>query len=405
MVVHSFASPRTTIARTGLQLSAAVVSAAFLGIATLAMPLAAGAVPLTAATASPVVHPAGSTASGGACGTTTTTCSLTLAIGALPGKHGPPGEIINQCWLWGPSPGGQVLCCPYTPIWGGAGGYVSAGPCTLYNLNSAFAHSSGPVGVGGARPHYGADSTLNLTGSATGYTQTNDSVTIYGTNGTYAYMVYGATGFVVSGLSPSGNVTVSGSNVTLDIAFAKGKTGSLVYREKGLTPGTTWCPLFVGCTTKASVRLAGLTPGTYLYGVAPVAGYAEGPPAGTVTTTMGATTILVRFVPILYTVTFNETGLAAGVTWHLRLTCSSSTTNTSGCHGMKASGSDQATSGGGNLTLMLRNGTYAWKFVPVKDYELEVNGTVDPTWSGTIAVAASGAGSAPAVHYRLIYRP
>ncbi len=93
------------------------------------------------------------------------------------------------------------------------------------------------------------------------------------------------------------------------------------------------------------------------------------------------------FSPVLYLTTLNETGLASGLTWHVKVGCTSSSTNLTGCHGMKSSGSGTANSTGGNITLTLRNGTYTWRITPISGYSLEFNGAADPTWSGTFSIS------------------
>jgi hypothetical protein len=214
-------------------------------------------------------------------------------------------------------------------------------------------------------------------------------------NGTYAYLVAGPSGYRVSGISPVGNITVNGANVPETVPFVHKATYSIKFSESRLIPGTSWC-VTVGwtiCSTRGTITVANLTPGTYPYALKPVAGYSERvivgghavPTSGQIPL-KNRVAIAVKFVPILYDVTFTETGLASGKTWHLKVTCTSGKTDVSGCYGMKTRGSDKATSTGGNITVMLRNGTYAWQVTPIKGYELVYNGTVDSTWSGTADV-------------------
>jgi len=137
-----------------------------------------------------------------------------------------------------------------------------------------------------------------------------------------------------------------------------------------------------------------LTPGTYPIAVEPVTGYdastqANGHKLGAIgwmNLSARLTTVSVKFTPVLYSFTFDLTGLEAGITWHLAATCTDSRNNTGGCYGMKASGKDVATSTGGSISLLLRGGVYTWKITPIKGYELLINGNVDPTWSGSVAI-------------------
>ncbi len=195
------------------------------------------------------------------------------------------------------------------------------------------------------------------------------------------------------------SVLPAGTEVYQVIRFEPGTPVTLRFVEKGLTKATEWCAALdnaSACSAASHLTIPDLTAGTHLYAVTTVTGYSESvllngqpvPSSGSVTLTKRTTAIDVKFTPLLYAVTLNETGLAAGKTWHLKLTCTSSTTNTSGCHGTTAKGSGLATASGGNITLMLRAGTYTWKITPIKGYQLEFDGVADPTWSGSFTVAA-----------------
>jgi len=232
---------------------------------------------------------------------------------------------------------------------------------------------------------------------------TNTSATFTLGNGTLWYSVSGPKGYEVvsagsgTALPAAGNLSVNGTNLSETFTLAKGPTYVVQYRETDLIAGTSWCTLFSNCSSGKSASIKDLSPGTYLYSIAPVPGYTanvtvSGGSAGratfgTFTITRKSVDITIRFQPVLYEVTLNESGLAAGATWHLKATCTSEKTNVTGCDGMKASGSDTATTTGGNITLMLRNGTYTWTITKIKGYTLELDGVADPTWSGTYPVA------------------
>lgn len=309
---------------------------------------------------------------------------------ATPGGH---GNICIGCGSYTTCSTytGQVsswlVCCTVTYTWWDSGFGDYSVSCVAYSQAIA-ATGTGHTGY--------SDSNITTT-------TTNSSVTFSGPNGTYWYLVHGQSGELVSGMAPDGNITVAGANVSETVNFVPGKTVGLHYSEKGLIPGTAWCTGLLGyCSTTSTLSWGNseLTPGTYPLWVAPVTGYTASivsPPGfqndGYITLGRAVTTVAVKFSPVDYPVTINETGLAAGVAWSLKLTCTDSPHNTSGCDGMKGSGKDVATSTGGAIDVQLRAGTYSWSVKPVKGYELEVDGTVDTMWSGTITVAARGANS------------
>ena len=322
--------------------------------------------------------------------TTAGTYSVTFSVALTkPTKHTPPGLI------WFRACKGGTCCDIYIDD---DGSFAGIGNCFTFTPLP----SDRPVrGLSAAAGAVGAPQTNGSGGNLT-FTATNDSVTFYVPNGTLWYAISGPAGYRLvpsgaSGVAAVGNLTVSGANVSGTFDLAKGKTYDLKYRETGLIPGTTWCTLFSNCTTAKTTTLKNLTPGTYLYAVAPVAGYSEtvtvngtpAPPFGHDTIIQRTSDILVKFTPNLYATTLNETGLAIGKRMHLTVTCTSTTTNVSGCDRMKASGSVTGSTTNGNITLMLRNGTYAWKITPIKGYTLEVNGIADPTWSGTFSISDS----------------
>jgi len=241
-----------------------------------------------------------------------------------------------------------------------------------------------------------AGSTANLT-----VTANTTSASFSAANGTLWYAISGPAGYQIvpaggaPGTAAAGNLTINGANVTESFSLARGKTYTLKYHETGLIPGTSWCTLFSNCTSARTVSIKNLSPGTYLYAVAPVAGYSgianvggdpDRPLFGGVLLTKGTAAIKVQFTPILYAVTVHATGLTDKKTLTVKFACVSSKTNVSGCDGMKGKGSGIATTTGANVTVMLRNGTYTWKITPIKGFTLEVDGVADPTWSGTFSV-------------------
>ncbi|MEM0166218.1 MAG: DUF5979 domain-containing protein, partial [Thermoplasmata archaeon] len=112
--------------------------------------------------------------------------------------------------------------------------------------------------------------------------------------------------------------TVSG-NSTVQISFIAVPTSfTVTFTESGLAAGTTWSVTFNGVqhsSTTSTISFTNIPLGNYTYTVSPIAGY-RAVPSGTITVS-GNSTVQISFiaVPTSFTVTFTESGLAAGTTW------------------------------------------------------------------------------------------
>jgi hypothetical protein len=156
-------------------------------------------------------------------------------------------------------------------------------------------------------------------------------------NGTYPYLLIGPSGHDVSGIVPTGNVTVDAPR-TIPVAFTKGPTHALVFAEHGLPKAgrgvEPWCIVLEGwsvCSSKGTLTVPNLTPGPYAYSVEPKTGqeisakiavYVHGKLTNrpvqldgyaTITSSKGLTVALHYVFP--YNVTFTETGLPDGTNW------------------------------------------------------------------------------------------
>ena len=76
-----------------------------------------------------------------------------------------------------------------------------------------------------------------------------NSLTFNRTNGSYSYVVSGAAGYIIT--PSTGQVTVSGSSITISLAF--NKLLLLTFIESGLPSGQTWGVIFGGVYYKATV--------------------------------------------------------------------------------------------------------------------------------------------------------
>lgn len=179
-------------------------------------------------------------------------------------------------------------------------------------------------------------------------------------NGSYAYTVTGIAGYVAT--PSSGTLTVAGAIVSQTISWTV-KTYAVTFSETGLATGTSWTVKLNGVPNSSTTPLIGfLEPnGTYSYSITPIAGYTASMYGGAVTVNGGSQQVNVTWTPVTYSVTFVETGLAAGTSWSVTLngTLKSSTTST--------------------LVFPVGNGTFAYNVSPLAGYR------VSPT-SGSVSV-------------------
>ena len=222
----------------------------------------------------------------------------------------------------------------------------------------------------------------------------NRSVTVWAPLGTDSYLVSGPHGYVVTSPAPTGTLAVSGP-LGEPVTFAPGATRTATFKESGAVSGTDWCAIVVypRCASTGTITFSNLTPGSYPYLVPGVPGYGlrvtlGGAPVaanGTLDLTTRNAAVHAQLTPLLYGVTFVKGGLASSIRLvvHVSVSCDTPKGDPYGCAGTKASGTLTAP-GTSNVTLRLRNGTYAWKVRPIPGWELLVGGVVG--WSGVLTV-------------------
>ena len=158
-------------------------------------------------------------------------------------------------------------------------------------------------------------------------------------NGTHSYLLTGPAGFRVTGIAPSGAITVAGGPVTRTFSFARGVTFAVVFVETGLPRSTSWCVILgtIACSSTYVQRMVNLTPATYPYSVLPMAGQVITAKIGLVSIPLSGNLTISTFSPRIalhytypYVLTFTETGLPTGTNWGVtvRGVTHSSTTNT-----------------------------------------------------------------------------
>jgi len=174
-----------------------------------------------------------------------------------------------------------------------------------------------------------------------GQTVTSRSTTIRLTApaGVYTYLVTGPSGRQVSGLPAVGIAELNGSGAVAKLQFQSGHTYHIALTEHGLPHGATWCVTVgaMACTSRATLTLNGLAPGTYSYSIANRAGDDISATLGgsgislfgTFAVTDRSLAVSVKFVHP-YPVTFTETGLPSGSAWSIKVAgaIDSSTTST-----------------------------------------------------------------------------
>lgn len=201
-------------------------------------------------------------------------------------------------------------------------------------------------------------------------------------NGTYEYVLVGPHGEQLSGTASTGNVTVNGAPVSMNVDFRAGPTSTVVFVRSGLPQGSSWCAEFAGvekCTTGGSISMGNLTPGPYPYLVVPVSGFAERltengspiPTSGWLTVGSGSVHLKLSFVASTYSVTFVETGLAAHTHWSVKVT--------GWIQGRTRS--EVVSSTGSSLVFLLGSGTYSYSVKTVHGYEPVASGEFSVYWS------------------------
>ncbi len=229
----------------------------------------------------------------------------------------------------------------------------------------------------------GTNWTVDLNGSSS--TTSGTSLTLTLPNGTYHYAIPAVPGFTtVAG----GTVLIDGHGGTVTLRFTKViviAEYAVTFTESGLSPGAVWAVRVDNLTllsANTTVRFD-LANGTYLFAVQGPAGeVAQSPPNATV---RGAPAgIAVTFSPMLYRVTFEETGLPAyGVVWVVSVSGAGSPAASGGTTAIVTS---TANSSGATIVLDVPNGTYAYLASGPNGYSVGPGGAVEVDGQAPAAV-------------------
>lgn len=210
---------------------------------------------------------------------------------------------------------------------------------------------------------------VNITGLSPVFS-TGTSITVSLQNGSYSYTLSAADKDYVPAVY-SGNFSVSGSSISVGIAFTALKY-TVTFTESGLSQGTAWYISVGGIThysTGSAITFSEIN-GTYSFTVTPVSGYNASPSSGSFSISGSAFSVNIAFSKIpagqpYYNVTFTESGLPAGDVWYVNVS------------GYSGSGPLSGTT----YTVSLGNGSYIYSI-----------GTSDRQYStpgGTITVSGS----------------
>ncbi len=160
---------------------------------------------------------------------------------------------------------------------------------------------------------------VNLSG--TRYASSTSVIVVNEGNGTYPYVVEPQAGFTV--VPAGGNVTVNDAPASVPVAFSP-ILYAVVFSETGLNASTNWSVNLSGTVSVSNTtNLTFEEPnGTYAYSVGAVSGFHALPTSGPLTVSGAAVTTAINFTantPGDYPLSFNETGLAPGTSWTVRL--------------------------------------------------------------------------------------
>jgi hypothetical protein len=183
-------------------------------------------------------------------------------------------------------------------------------------------------------------------------------------NGSFAYSV--ASHGNLYPTPSSGIVVVSGSNVTVLIAFMA-LTYPIVFTETGLPAGTSWTINVNGTVlvTTGSYQTVDEPNGSYSYTVAPVPGFSSSA-SGTVIVSGALSSTLVVFHRYLFNLTFQESGLPSGTGWGVLIGGQSESAVTP------------------NLTFVLPDGTYGFVVLAIPGYTDSIKGPAVVNGSDTM---------------------
>ncbi len=229
----------------------------------------------------------------------------------------------------------------------------------------------------------------SVTLSRTTNSSTTPAIGFVAPNGTYPYGIAAIPGYAAN--PSSGSLTVSGTTVTVAIAFTRIPAGhySVTFTETGLPTGTTWSVILNGSAQSSLSNGIGFSEpnGSYPYSIPAVSGYLASPSAGSITVAGGAIAQGISFTAIplgQYVVSFDETGLPTGTAWSVTLNGTSHSSSSA------------------TLTFTEPNGSYPFTVGTVAGYRASpASGST--TVSGSAVSVAIAFAAAPPTKYAITF--
>ncbi|MCL5963929.1 MAG: hypothetical protein M1411_06225 [Candidatus Thermoplasmatota archaeon] len=156
-----------------------------------------------------------------------------------------------------------------------------------------------------------------ITGSSS-----SNTITFEESNGTYTFSIENENYIATPS---SGVIAVKGTNVEENITFTISSKYIVEFTERGLPIGSSWSvtlnTIYTESSTNTTVTFS-IVNGTYNYTIGRVQGYSAVPSTGQFKVTGAPVKITIDYAtvkPVVYMVTFVESGLLGGTTWYVTL--------------------------------------------------------------------------------------
>ena len=249
---------------------------------------------------------------------------------------------------------------------------------SLVKYNETFTESGLPAGTRWS---------VNVGG--TDYSSSTGVVDAELPNATYSWGLLIVPGWI--GSPSSGSVTVNGAGGNVAITFVRALY-NVSFVESGLNSGALWNVTFNGTeksTTGGEISFS-VPNGTYAFSVGKRYGWSISPVQGDINMNGASVVETITFVAIpVYSVTFEESGIAPGVRWYVNLTNVSS-------NGMNASSAvvSSSTPWSSSVSFSEFDGQYS--------YTTFSNGFIADGWSSSSPITVSGSNVVIKVTFRLV---
>jgi YVTN family beta-propeller protein len=197
-------------------------------------------------------------------------------------------------------------------------------------------------------------------------TSNNRTATFALMNGSYQWRISPIPGFKTSW---AGSLSISGTGRTLPVNFSQ-FVYPVVFEEGGLVLGTYWTIQLgnLSSVSNSTVLSFEVPNGTYAWYPNPVSGYII-QQGGSVVVNGSSGFEFVTYEPVLYSLTFNESGLPAGTLWSVSI------------KGVTRSNTSDS------ITFAEPNGNYSWSISPIPGWKTN--------WSGRATIDGGSASEFP----------